>query len=167
MSRADQIYADQLFSGNVSFTGGLGLPSGVIGDTQVSSTAGNRIGYAKVVQQRVVGYGQPNTTATSETRFLYQAVAAGTILQFAAGSIAIAAGAATVTVDLKKNGSSVLTAVITLDNSNAARVMEVAAITTATYVAGDWFEFVVVATASGGTIPTGLGISLTVSEAPA
>lgn len=89
---------------------------------------------------------------------------AGTIRSFRAGSIAIAVGAATVTVDLKKNGVTVLSAVITLDTGNAARVSEAGTLSTTSLAAGDLLEVVVVATAGGGTLPTGLWCTLLVDE---
>ena len=94
-------------------------------------------------------------TAASVTHVLYEARAAGTILSFRAGSVAIAVGAATVTADLKKNGTTCLSAVITLDSANTAYIAEAATLSVTSYVAGDVFTLVTVATAGGGTIPTG------------
>jgi hypothetical protein len=46
-----------------------------------------------------------------------------------------------VTVDLKKNGTSVLTSVVTITNAQAAYARVAGAIATAAYVAGDVFEW--------------------------
>jgi hypothetical protein len=78
------------------------------------------------------------------------------VVSVKAGSIAIAVGAATVTVDVKKNNVSILTAVITLDTGNTARVAEAGTILTASAVAGDTYELVIVATAGGGTLAHGV-----------
>jgi hypothetical protein len=75
---------------------------------------------------------------------------------FKAGSVTACVGAATITVDLKKNGVSVLTATIVLDNANTARVVEAATITTTAAVAGDVFEVSVAVAAGGGTIGSGV-----------
>jgi hypothetical protein len=100
---------------------------------------------------------QPNTTATTETKVVATIYGAtGTILSFKAGSIAPCSGAATITLDLKKNGTTVLASVITLDNANAARVAEAGTLSVVSLVAGDVLEIVVTATAGGGTIGTGL-----------
>jgi hypothetical protein len=138
-------------------------PNGAITDAMVSPLAG--IQASKLEHQNRVGYAQPNSAATSETKGLYVCYgAAGTIIDFRAGSIAACVGAATVTIDLKKNGVSVLSAPITLDNANAARVAEAATITTAGLAVGDWLEIVIVATVGGGTLATGLFVVATIQE---
>lgn len=83
-----------------------------------------------------------------------------------AGSIAIAVGGATVTIDVKKNGTSVMTSTtpITLNSSNVARTAVELNIATFTAVANDLFELVITATASGGTIPTGLFVEFEIDE---
>jgi hypothetical protein len=95
--------------------------------------------------------------------------ATATLLELAVGSIAIAVGAATVTVDLQRSTAggafaSVLSAVVTLDTANTARVAELAGIATAGGVAGDLYQLVITATAGGGTLPTGLFVFLTLKE---
>lgn len=82
-----------------------------------------------------------------------------------AGSIAIAVGSATVVIDLKKNGTTVLSGTTTLDSSNTARTAVELGVTTTTAVAGDLYELVITATASGGTIPTGLFVEFEIDEA--
>lgn len=69
------------------------------------------------------------------------------------------------TVDLKKNGTSVLTSTVTIDHTVAAYTQVAASIATNTYVAGDVFEVVVTATAGGGTLPQGLFVALITREA--
>lgn len=103
-------------------------------------------------------------TAASVTIPIHIARAAGSVTSIEAGSIAIAVGAATVTIDLKKNGTTILTGVITLDSGNTARILEAGTITGGTYVDGDFFELVIVATAGGGTIPTGLIVDVEFDE---
>lgn len=97
-----------------------------------------------------------NGSAASETRAFFRARSAGAVLEFLAGSIAIAVGDSTVTVDLKKGGSSILSAPITLDASRTARVAVAGTLTGgAVIAAADLLEVVVVATVGTGTLPTG------------
>ncbi len=93
---------------------------------------------------------------------------AGTIVAYGVGSVAIAVGSATVVCDLLKNGSTVLSGTITLDNANVARVIEAApGFTSTALVAGDVLEAKVTsATASGGTIPVGAFFRLVIDEDP-
>ncbi len=87
-------------------------------------------------------------------------------MSFKAGSIVVCLTPATVTLDLKKNGVSILTAVITLDAANTPYVVEAAAIATATLVAGDVLTVVIDETAGGGTVATGVFCELEIDEDP-
>jgi len=153
--------------GDVVITGTLyaqaqQLPASSVGNTEVKST--DPISAGKLQHQRKLTVAQPNTTATTETRTIFVATAAGTLKSFEAGSIAACAGAATITVNLLKNNVSVLSAAITLNSSSTNRVSQAGMILTADFVDGDWFEVVITATAGGGTIGTGLAASLTLNE---
>ena len=139
------------------------VPANAVTDSSVSSVAA--IQATKVVHQQLRSYAQPNTTATTETKTIHVARGSGNVTEFYAGSIAINAGAATITVDLKKNGVSILSSVITLNSSNTARVAVAGTISSASYVAGDWFEVVATATAGGGTLGTGVFAQMTAQEA--
>jgi hypothetical protein len=92
--------------------------------------------------------------------------ATATVIKFLAGCIVIPIGAATVTVDLRKNGSTILTGVITLNSSSISRIAQAATILTTSAVVGDWFDVVVTATASTGTLPTGVFWQLEIDEDP-
>lgn len=129
-------------------------PNASIGDGAVTSA--DPIMAEKVQHQYCPTFAQPNTTATSETRVIHVARGAGTIEAFDAGSIAACVGAATVTVNLKKNGTTVLSAVITLDSGNTTRVIEAGTVSVMSIAAGDVLEVVTVATAGGGTLATGV-----------
>ncbi len=139
------------------------LPAGTITDASVAAAAG--IVSEKLEQQYLPLFTQPNTTAAAETRVIHVVRGTtGTIEAFRAGSIAANSGAAVVTVDLKKNGSSVLSSVITLDNANTARVAEDGTISSANVVAGDVLEVVITATAGGGTLATGVFAQACIQE---
>jgi len=120
----------------------------------------------KVQHQYSPLFAQANSAAASDTGRVLHVVkgATGTIVAFRAGSIVAAIGAATVTVDLKKNGTTVLSAVITLDSGNTAYIVEEGTISVPAVVAGDVLTLVIVATAGGGTLPTGLFAQVVIRE---
>lgn len=161
------VQGDLLVTGTLT-PANLAIPANSVGNSQIKAGApANYIDSSKLGSRVWKSYAQPNTTATSETTTLHFVNGAtGTVIKFQAGTIGVCSGAATITIDLKKNGSSILSAVITLDNSATARAAVNASIASAGLVAGDWLEAVVVATAGGGTIGTGLFVSLGLNEDP-
>jgi hypothetical protein len=164
-TQADRIFANQQFLGIVQFSGTVIFPAACIGDDQIEADA--FIAATKLEHQHLERYSQPNTTTTSETRIIHEANGAGVLIEFNAGNISHCLTTATITVDVLKNGVSVLTSVLTLDNTNTNRVSESAAIAggSNSYVDGDVFEIVIVASASGGTIGTGFFCSGVFREA--
>lgn len=146
-------------------------PAACITDPAVAvpSSPPNAIATTKVRHRYEKPYAQPNTTATTETKPIHVIRGTnGTINSIVAGSIAVNIGAATVTVDLKKNGTSVLSSVITLNSANTARVAVSGTLSVAptTCVAGDWLEVVITATAGGGTLATGVYVQVQIDEDP-
>lgn len=141
----------------------LDIPASTIVDADVSSAAD--IGQGKLEHQHAKHYSQANAAASDETRMLHVVYgASGTILDFRAGSIAKAVGDSTVTVDLKKNGTTVLSSVITLDNANTNRVAEAGTLSVTTLTNGDVLEVVIDATIGTGTLPTGVFCELRLKE---
>lgn len=162
MAVATRIEGDLYVAGNIN-SRTMKVAAGSVDNAAVSASAA--IDPSKLGHQHRIGYGQPNTAATTETRPIFVCRGAtGATLAIHAGSIVAAIGAATVTIDLKKNGASVLTGVITLNNANTARVAVAGTLATTTLVAGDWLELVITATAGGGTLPTGLFVIVTLTE---
>lgn len=160
---------ETVFQGDLFVNGNLRaisaqLPTSAV--TNASVVAGAGIDATKLQHQHNKTFSQPNTAATTETKVIHVAYGAGTVIAFRAGSIAIAVGGATVTLDLKKNGTTVLSAVITLDTGNVARVAEAGTVSVTAYAAGDVFEVVATATAGGGTLPTGLFAHAVFNENP-
>ncbi len=155
------------FDGDMSVLGDLSCrtftpPAGCVSNASVAAGAG--IAATKIQKPRLIHYGQSGT-AVSVTIPIYVCLGATATLQsFKAGSIVLNIGAATVTIDLKKNGSTILSAVITLDTANIARVLEAAAFTSASLVAGDFLELVITATIGGGTLATGLFVQAEIFE---
>jgi len=76
-------------------------------------------------------------------------------------------GGATVTVDLYKNGSSILSATMTITNATAAyTVVSTSAFTSTALVAGDVLEIVVTVATGGGTLGQGLQVDVEFNEDP-
>lgn len=142
-------------------------PDESIGNGAIKSNA--NIDASKLEQTVRVPYSQVGTAA-SVAGVVIHAVSGATArnLYAKAGSITAAVGAATVTIDIKKNGTSILTGgtPLTLDSGNTAYVAEDFSIATYTAVAGDVFTLVIVATAGGGTLPTGLYVEFEIDEVP-
>lgn len=142
------------------------LPPGTVTD---SAVAAGPVAATKTEQRQRLTYSQESATTTvSESKTIHVVHGAtGTIQGFRAGSIVANIGAATITVDLKKNGTTVLTAPIPLNNTHAARQVVVGAISGGgAVVAGDVLEVTVVATAGGGTIGKGVFAEVIVDEKP-
>lgn len=158
----NRINGDTYIVGNLAAKT-MSIPAGAVTDATIPPGAG--IDQAKLEHQHRIPFHQPNTAATSETRAVYECYGAtGSIIAFRAGSIAAAVGDSTVTVDLRKNGATILTAVITLDSANVARVAEIGTLAVTSLVAGDVLEIVTVATIGTGTLPTGVFASVTITE---
>lgn len=143
------------FRKKATFSGGVDITDGSLGDAALSAVS--PAGVAKTRHQYIQRLSQVGGTAASaETRVVHVAKSAGNATGFKAGSIAAAVGDSTVTVDLRKNGTTVLSAVITLDNTNSAYTPEAGSINTAAYSAGDVFTVVIAVSAGTGTLPQGV-----------
>jgi hypothetical protein len=132
------------------------MPAGSVSNAAIPAGAG--IDTDKLEARVYSSWSQPNSAATAETRTLFVAKRAGTITSFLAGSIAKAVGDSTVTINLLKNGTTILTSTIVLDNANTARVAEDGTLNGAStaFIAGDWFELAITISAGTGTLPTGV-----------
>lgn len=140
------------------------LPADSISNLQIASSAG--IDPVKATSQRVAKSSDPAATnASSKTEYLFTALGSGTLKAFKAGAVVANVGAATVTVDLKKNGASVLTAAITLNNGQVAYQIVSGTISSTAFVANDVFTVTFVATAGGGTLATGVFAQVSYNEA--
>jgi hypothetical protein len=105
---ASRVEGDYQYTGAIQFSGTVSLPNNTVSAAKIPASAG--VEYTKLQQKYVVTYGQ-NGTMTSVTIPLHivHGVTGGAI-GIKAGSIVACIGAATCTIDLKKNGTSVLTA---------------------------------------------------------
>lgn len=160
MSLAQVVYGDLHITGTM--TAGALTPSGG-SVTNASVAAAAAIQASKLEHQLHLTYGQSGTAA-SATIPIHCGYGAGTIVSIKAFSVAAAVGVATVVIDLKKNGTTVLSSTITLDNANTAYVPEAGSLSTTTFNADDVLTLVITATAGGGTLPTGLGVTVILRE---
>lgn len=155
--QGDMYVAGTLSAKNVT------LPSGAINNSSIAADAG--IAANKLQHQHRVHFAQPDTAAAAETRAVYRCYGqTGTLVGVYVGSIGICTGDATVTVDVRKNGVTMLNTVVTLSSGNAARVGVAGNIAVSSLVAGDLVEIVVTPNAGTGSLGTGLFASLTIHE---
>jgi hypothetical protein len=87
------------------------------------------------------------------------------VTEFRCGPVAAAVGDSTATVDLYKNGASILSAGVLIDSGDAAFAVLTGSISSAAYVAGDVFEVVITISAGTGTLPQGVWGQPTFREA--
>lgn len=130
--------------------------SGSVGNSSVAASAG--ISASKLQKRTYAHYEQVHGTAATTQRIFIHRVkgATGVINSFKCGSSVLNIGAATISVQLKKNGSNILSAATVLDTSNTAFIAEDAAgFTSTALVAGDVLEVDITATAGGGTLGQG------------
>jgi hypothetical protein len=119
--------------------GSFNAPSNSIGDASVD--AARPLGATKTIKQLVQIHATDSGVVVASAKFpIHLAYGNGTILAFD-----IALGTAngvttTITADLLKNGVSVLTGVVTLPASGTNFATIVGSISTAAYVANDFFE---------------------------
>jgi hypothetical protein len=149
--------------GPARFMGAMAIPAGTVGDTECGIA--NPITATKLQHQYEKHGGQAQgATIVTRTEAAHVAYAAGTVVGLQAMMTGVAnAGAATVTVDVKKNGTSILSALASF-GTDAIRTLKTGTVSTPTYSAGDLLEIVTTATAGGGTVGQGLAWSLILRE---
>lgn len=154
---------DLLVTGTARF-GNVSLPANSVGDFAVD--AANPITVEKLEHQYSVMYSQKKgTSVAAERKVVHYAYGAGEIANCIAGVTAAAVGDSTCTVNIKKNGSNILSAAIVIDNTNVVNAAESGAFTSNTYVAGDVIEVDATISAGSGTLPQGLFVNLVLREA--
>jgi len=150
-------YEDNVvFRGTATFLGATNIPAGTITDAMVAAAAG--VAYSKLEHQhRCVVAQESDTSAADETHVAHVVVGtAGTLLEFKIGAVVANVGAAVVDVDLLKNGVSVLSAPVQIDNGDAAYALVAGTISDTTLAAGDVLEVDIDGTIGGGTLAKGV-----------
>lgn len=141
-------------------------PAGSISDAAIA--AGAAIAATKQVQQHVLAYAQDSgATAADEERVIHVVYgAAGTSIAFEAGCVVTNDGECTITIDLLKNGTTVLTVAPVITSSHSAYELVTGTIGTTALVDGDVLE-ITIATAGTNTVGLGPFCSLVLREDPA
>lgn len=156
------LQGDYYFPGAVRI-GTLVIPDSAVGDQQFN--AADPLTAAKQQHQYVEKFTQASgSNAAAETRVVHHAHAGGTVAAVHVGSVVAATGNSTVTVDVKKNGTTILSSTIVLDNGNTAYVSEAGTVSVSSYIAGDTFTVVVSVSAGSGTLPQGLFVAVVFRE---
>lgn len=157
-----------IIDGDVQVTGRLIAPTltltaGTVTAAAVQAAAG--IEASKLEHQYQPVFSQEGgTDAAAEVRVVHVVKGAtADIVSFHAGSVVAATGTGVCTVDCKKNGTTILSAVITLDNGNTAYVVEAGTLAVTSAVAGDVFTVVVGGVAST-VLPKGVFARLVIRE---
>ncbi len=161
------IEGDVHFAGNVTFASQVNLPAGSVGKAQIAAGAG--IEPTKIQQRNRAPWtqGPSDQQPTGKTESIYVVTGAtGTLREFKAGLVTPPTGDATVTVDLLKNGTSVLASPIILDSTKGARDLVAAAISTMAVAQGDVLEVSVTTNQGTGTLGKGLFGVLVLDEDP-
>lgn len=146
-------------------------PTGCVTDASIAAgvvgSQPNLIQTSKIWQQYSKNWSQAGTAVTERRVIHVSYGTAGQVLALWIGCVGVPAGAATVTVNLYKNGTSILTGVVTLNSATVAYALTAASFGAGvTYATNDVFEIVVTATAGGGTLPTEVFAQLIVNEQP-
>lgn len=138
---------------------------GCIEDKHVSGTAD--IAASKMEHQHRATYAQESATtaAAAKDEVIHVVVGeTGTLQAFSAGCVVACLLDAIVSVDLHKNGVSILNAPIALDLNDAAYAVVAGVIDTPAVVVDDVLEVVVTVAAGGGTLGKGVFASLDLFE---
>jgi hypothetical protein len=132
--------------------------------TNAAIEAGAGIAASKVQHQHQPVYSTSGTVATSTVVLYVVRGATCTVEEVYTGSVAKAVGDSTVTVDVKKNGTTILSGVVTLDSGNSNYVPEDGTVSVTSGVVDDVYTAVITATVGTGTLPTGFYVGMQVRE---
>ena len=162
---ASQFSDDAQFNGNVTFTNKVSFPAQTIGDAQINASA--PITAPKMEHRHQPHFIQSGVAAAAaDRRVVYRAKSPGTVTGLWVGLTVANVGAATVTVDFLKNGTTVLATPVVLTSATVPYTGAVAAaVATAAYTTGDVFEVSVAVAAGGGTLGMGVFAQPTLTEA--
>ena len=140
MAEPSRHVGEQHFRDAVTFMDTTTLPAGCVTNAMVNAAAA--IAATKLEHQHAITIAQESDqTATAEKRPVHSVYGAtGTIVSFEAGCVTLCTSTSTVSVDLLKNGTSVLSSVISLDSADTARSPSTGTVSTTTLADGDLLE---------------------------
>jgi len=105
--------------------------------------------------------------AASCAGILHVAYKAGVVLQAWALAVTVPTDAADITVDIKKNGTTILTATFDVDSGSTNYTKETGTINDSAVAAGDVFTWHVTVNAGAGTNAKGVAVGMVLYEKPA
>lgn len=133
--------------------------------TSASVASGANIAASKLVNRIHAVLAQDNGSAVvAQTRAVYQAKNAGTLVNVYATVMTAAVGDSTITIDVKKNGTTVLTGTFNIDSGDAANAKVSGTLDTTTIAADDVLSVVITVSAGTGTLPQGVLVSCIIDE---
>jgi hypothetical protein len=157
-------------SGNLIVTGDfqattMTVPSASVGDGQVKANAA--IATTKLQHLHKAKYEEEIATlATAGVNTLFVASGTATINSVTFGCYAVPTGGdKTVVFDLKKNGTTILSATITFSSSDTDRVTKTGSLSSTSLVADDWLTVDISLTGTTGTQAKGVYCHVQVDEA--
>jgi hypothetical protein len=140
-------------------------PTSSVSNNSIEASAGveaSKLQHQHQITHKLTSH---NTDAGVTREVLHRVKGAtGTIIEFGVGATQAAGASSSVVVQLRKNGTTILSTAITLDSTTAAFTLDTASTYTSTaLVAQDVLE-VDVQTVSGAALPKGLFACLTIRE---
>lgn len=151
---ASRIEGNFAFTGDVSFAGAITLPA----DASVETSKLQHRNHKCYAQEAA-------TTAADESRVIHTVYGTtGTIKSFKGGCVVANIGDSTVTFDLKKNGTTVLSGVVTLNSTHSAYQVVAGSISSASVAASDVLSVTIDATVGTGTLGKGAFAELVIDE---
>lgn len=170
MAEPNTTYSDEMFMGATSFGGPVNLPDACVSATNIEP--GADIQASKLRHRYSISHSQKNgTDVVSETVLKHFAKADGDIVSFRVRPrMAPTGGDKKYTVDLQKaaNGSNswttILSAVLTLDNTAISDTIVTDTLSTLIYSANDAFQIVITASGTTGSQGQGFDAILTIDE---
>lgn len=169
----ERLEGSKFFAGPVVFGYSVQLPTGVrasVGDAEVKE--GAKVSASKLRRRLHLRKSQGNVAVVAETGVLHVGYGVdGEVKAVRVSVIGKLTGDATVTIDVKKNGATILVAPIGLTLAiPAADYGTVAGNIVVSpgeqYVAGDVFTYHITVAAGTGTLPTGLTVEMIADEDP-
>ena len=154
------IYGDTHIIGRLSAVS-MAVPADSVGSDSVD--ADDPIQSEKLEHQYTLTHRQPGNVAAITADKIHIARGAGTIESVQILTHTAPAAANSYTVNVKKNGTTILSSPVTVDNSTAANDVIDATLSVTTFVAGDYFEVAIVS-AAGTSWGTGLIVQVIIRE---
>ena len=152
-----------LYVGGVFKPYELIVPGGTIVNADVSAAAA--IAASKLERAPPIVVSQTGTAVTARHLVRFCKGTTGTIKHVTVSNITACAGSSAVTVDVKKNGTTILSAVVTLNSGTAAYSENEGTITVAALADGDYLEIIITATQSGtDALATGVMCQVDLNE---